>query len=171
MLRQFIPDLYVKSIFDIDLDKLQQRGMKGIVTDLDNTLVEWNAPDATPKLINWLNEVRKRGFKVCIVSNNAATRVEHFAKPLGLPAIYGAKKPRREAFERALKLIETNQHDTVMLGDQIFTDIAGGNRMGMFTILVAPISKQEWIGTRLNRSLEYILLTYLRKRGMITWKR
>jgi uncharacterized protein len=171
MLRQFLPDLYVQSIFEIDLDRLQDRGIKGIVTDLDNTLVEWNTPGATPKLVLWLDEVRARGFKVCIVSNNSATRVETFAKPLGIPAIYGAKKPRRAAFERALQLIGTQAHDTVMVGDQIFTDIAGGNRMGMFTILVAPISKHEWIGTRINRTLEHLVLAYFRRKGMITWKR
>ncbi|UOF88894.1 YqeG family HAD IIIA-type phosphatase [Fodinisporobacter ferrooxydans] len=171
MLRQFVPDLFVKSIFDIDLQALQARGIKGIVTDLDNTLVEWNAPDATPKLVQWLDRVREHGFQVCIVSNNDATRVESFAKPLGLPCIADAKKPRRGAFEQALAMIGANQHDTVMIGDQIFTDIAGGNRMGMFTILVAPISQEEWIGTRFTRKVEHVVLNLLRKKGLITWQR
>ena len=171
LFNEYIPDLFVKSIDYRDLEELKDRGIRSLMTDLDNTLVEWNAMDATPKLVDWLTQVRNHGISVCIVSNNEATRVEAFAKPLQLPAIFGAKKPRRGAFERALEILGTNQHDTVMVGDQIFTDIAGGNKMGMFTILVAPISKQEWIGTRINRKLEHLILRYLRKRGKITWDR
>jgi HAD superfamily phosphatase (TIGR01668 family) len=171
MLKQLIPDLYVDSVFDIDLDKLAERGIKGIITDLDNTLVRWDQPDATPKLIEWLDHVRDtRGIKVCIVSNNKHHRVEQFAKPLNIPYIGRARKPKKSPFLRALDALGTKREETVVIGDQLFTDVLGGNRMNMYTILVVPVAEKEWIGTKVLRLMERIALSILRRRGMIPWE-
>ncbi|MFD2169204.1 YqeG family HAD IIIA-type phosphatase [Tumebacillus lipolyticus] len=171
MLTQLIPDLYVESVFDIDLDQLEQRGVKAIITDLDNTLVRWDEPDATPKLIEWLDHVRDtRGIKVCIVSNNKDHRVERFSKPLNIPFIGRARKPKRAPFLRALDMLGTRREETVMIGDQLFTDVLGGNRMNMYTILVMPVAEKEWIGTKVLRMMERIAFSILRRRGMIPWE-
>lgn len=170
MLKHLIPSLYVQSIFHIDLDALRAQGVKGIITDLDNTLVAWDSPYATPKLISWLDDVRDKGFQVCIVSNNKQVRVEEFARPLQLPSIYEARKPIRKSFRRALEILGTKPQETVVVGDQIFTDVMGGNRMGLYTILVVPVATKEWIGTKALRSMERIVLGRLRKRGMIPWE-
>ncbi|WP_018133577.1 YqeG family HAD IIIA-type phosphatase [Effusibacillus pohliae] len=170
MLKRLIPSLYVQSIYHIDLDALKAQGVKGIITDLDNTLVAWDSPYATPKLAAWLQDVRERGFQVCIVSNNKKTRVEEFARPLQLPAISDAKKPISRAFRRAMQIMGTEPHETVVVGDQIFTDVWGGNRMGIYTILVLPIASKEWAGTKLLRAMERFVLKELRKRGMIPWE-
>ncbi|BCJ88554.1 hypothetical protein skT53_35390 [Effusibacillus dendaii] len=170
MFRQLIPSLYVKSIYDIDLDALQAQKIKGILTDLDNTLVAWNSPEVSPELANWLAELKRRGMKVCIVSNNKQPRVEGFARQLGLPSIFSAKKPIRKAFRQAMRLIGTQPHETVVIGDQIFTDVLGGNRMGLYTILVIPLAEKEFIGTKLLRAMERFVLKDLHRRGMVPWK-
>jgi HAD superfamily phosphatase (TIGR01668 family) len=168
---RLIPDLYVDSVYDIDLDQMQARGVKGIITDLDNTLVRWDEPEATPKLIEWLDHVRDtRGIKVCIVSNNNNHRVERFAKPLNIPWVAKARKPKRSPFVRALDVLGTKREETVVIGDQMFTDVLGGNRMGLYTILVVPIADKEYIGTKVLRMMERIALRILRSRGMIPWE-
>lgn len=158
LLEKFTPDMTVDSIYEIDLDALLKRGIQGIITDLDNTLVGAREPDATPQLLEWLDRLDKRGFRVVIVSNNHQPRVERFARPLGMPFIHRAKKPIRSPFRRALALLELPREQVAVIGDQMMTDIYGGNRMGLFTILVKPISPQdEGLGTRINRQLEKIV--------------
>ncbi|WP_131927734.1 YqeG family HAD IIIA-type phosphatase [Effusibacillus lacus] len=169
-MKRLIPSLYVQSIYHIDLDELIAQGIKGIITDLDNTLVSWDSPYATPKLVAWLEDVKERGLRVCIVSNNKRIRVEEFARPLNLPCIHGARKPVRGAFRRAMQIMGTKPHETVVVGDQIFTDVLGANRMGLNSILVLPIATKEWPGTKVLRSMERIVLKGLRKRGMIPWE-
>ncbi|MDI3257360.1 MAG: YqeG family HAD IIIA-type phosphatase [Kyrpidia sp.] len=158
MLRILVPDLYVPSIYAVNAETLVEKGIRGIVTDLDNTLVAWNEPEAPDKLVHWLDGLREQGLRVCIVSNNKEVRVRPFAERLAIPAVYEAGKPRIRAFMRALEIMRTHPGETAMIGDQLFTDIAGGNRMGMYTILVVPISDKEWVGTRMMRLLERQLL-------------
>lgn len=171
MLKKFVPDLHVPSIYHIDLEALKNAGIKGIITDLDNTLVAWNAAQATPKVTQWLDDVRDHyGFQVVIVSNNKAARVEEFARPLGIPFICRAGKPSLTPFRRALSLLGTRAEETVVLGDQIFTDVLGGKRMGLYTILVVPIAGREWVGTRILRFAERQMLSMMRRRGLISWE-
>ncbi|HJV44383.1 MAG TPA: YqeG family HAD IIIA-type phosphatase [Bacillota bacterium] len=170
MLKKLIPDLHVYSIFDIDIEALKQRGVRGIITDLDNTLIEWDRPDATPKLMDWLNGLRNQGLKVIIVSNNKQVRVSRFADPLGLPYIYGARKPKRTPFRDAIKQLGLHPKEMVVIGDQLFTDVLGGNRLGLYTILVVPVAQTDGLLTRFNRLMERIALSWMRKKGMITWE-
>ncbi len=89
----------MKNIFHITPEKLKERNVKGIITDLDNTLVEWDRPSATPRLIEWFEEMKEHGIKVTIVSNNNERRVKLFSEPLGIPFIYKARKPMGRAFK------------------------------------------------------------------------
>lgn len=164
VLSVFVPDLYVPSVYAVDAERLARRGIRGIVTDLDNTLVAWNEPEAPDRLVHWLDDLRRSGFRVCIVSNNKEVRVRPFAEALDIPAVFEAGKPRNRAFRRALDLLGTSPRETAVIGDQIFTDIAGGNRMGMYTILVVPISDKEWVGTRLMRILERQIMRYVTRK-------
>lgn len=102
----FLPDEFVKNIFHITPEKLKERNVKGIITDLDNTLVEWDRPNATPRLIEWFEEMKEHGIKVTIVSNNNERRVKLFSEPLGIPFIYKARKPMGKAFNRAVRNME-----------------------------------------------------------------
>ena len=147
------PAQWAASIYQIDFGRLWRLGYRFILTDLDNTLAEWNAP-APPQLAAWLAELRGRGFAVCIVSNNGRERVSAFAGPLGLPAVWKAGKPRRRAYREALKQIGGQASQTVMIGDQVFTDILGGNRLGMHTVLVRPLHAREALRTRVLRLAE-----------------
>lgn len=162
------PRQFLDHIFFLDLVALQERGIRGIIVDLDNTLVAWNRGGAAPgEVADWLATVRQRGFEACILSNNYPERVAAFSDRLPVPAIHRAGKPRRGGFRRAMELMGTTPAETAVVGDQVFTDILGGNRLGLHTILVVPISKKEFVGTRLVRQIERILLAYLRGRGRL----
>jgi uncharacterized protein len=165
-----LPDLHVESVYEIDLDALKKRGVKGIITDLDNTLIEWNRPDATPQLLKWMKELKERGFSVVIVSNNKETRVSKVAEPLGVPFIHQAKKPTASAFKKATRRMGLRVDETVVIGDQLFTDVLGGKRMGFYTILVVPVAQSDGFFTRFNRQMERIALNWMRKRGKIPWE-
>jgi len=170
LLKQFIPRLRVDTIYDIDLEALWKSGVKGIITDLDNTLVGAKDPGATPKLIEWLKQVSAMGFQVVIVSNNSQVRVSAFAEPIRLPYISRAKKPSTRAFRKAIQLMKLSPNQAVVIGDQLLTDVLGANRMGLNSILVTPISpKDESIFTRFNRRVERYIFGKLRKRGLLTW--
>ncbi|QJC52656.1 YqeG family HAD IIIA-type phosphatase [Paenibacillus albicereus] len=167
MFERLVPHMRVKSIYDIDLDLLARKGVKGIITDLDNTLVGSKIPLATPELIAWLDQVRELGFQVVVVSNNHETRVSRFALPLSIPFIHAARKPSTRAFRKALVVLGLEAEQTVVIGDQMMTDVLGGKRMGLYTILVSPIAPlDEGFGTRINRVLERIALTRLRRKGL-----
>ncbi|GMA52116.1 hypothetical protein GCM10025857_34730 [Alicyclobacillus contaminans] len=166
-LERLWPDEYVADIQQIDLDKLRANGYRLILTDLDNTLVPWNHPELPDALVDWLRAVRQRGFSVCILSNNAGPRVNAFAAKAGVDYIAAARKPKQEAFRRALAQFGVPPEAAVMVGDQLFTDIQGGNRCGLYTILVLPIAEREWWGTRLVRRLERIVLRRLVRKGLV----
>lgn len=164
MLNNLIPKLSVQTIYDIDVQQLWNSGIRGIITDLDNTLVGAKDPHATPELIEWLKQLQLRGFKVTIVSNNHRGRVSAFAEPLGVPFIYRAKKPTNVSFHRALTLMGTSVKQTAVIGDQMLTDVLGGNRMGLYTIMVQPISiLDEGFFTKINRRIEKAALALMKK--------
>lgn len=167
MLSALVPTWYVESIYDIDLEKLWERGIRAIVTDLDNTLVAWNAPDPDERLLDWVKRVRERGIAVCIASNNSHLRVEAFAAHLDVPFLAKVRKPLRRGLRAVLAMLGTDTQSTALLGDQIFTDVLGGNRLGLMTILVRPISRREFLGTRFVRQVERVVLGILRHQGRL----
>lgn len=171
MLKKFIPNEYVQSIYDIDTANLKELGIRGIITDLDNTLVEWDRKDATDELLNWLEMLRNEGFEVVIVSNNNEKRVHTFAAPHGLTFIHSAKKPFSRAFRAACKLMKLKHEETVVIGDQLLTDILGGNRAGFRTILVVPVAQTDGILTKFNRQVERRVFRAMKKKGLIEWDR
>ncbi|MGG1638522.1 hypothetical protein BK120_24210 [Paenibacillus sp. FSL A5-0031] len=167
MFERLLPHMRVNTVYEINLDELHARGVRGIITDLDNTLVGAKEALATPELVQWLDYVRSRGFQVVIVSNNNETRVGKFAAPLNIPYIHAARKPAGKSFKRALSVLRLAPEETVVIGDQMLTDVLGGNRMGLYTILVTPIAPaDEGIMTRVNRRIERIALVRLRKKGL-----
>jgi HAD superfamily phosphatase (TIGR01668 family) len=165
--KRMIPDKYVASIYCVDFQELANRGIKSVIVDLDNTLVGSKHMEATPELIEWLDNLKQFGFQVMIVSNNTKTRVSSFAKPLNIPFIYAAKKPFGQAFDRALKELNSAPHETVIIGDQLLTDVLGGNRRGLHTILVIPVSDQDAVCTKISRSLEKFFFRWMKRRGLI----
>ena len=170
MLKHFLPNQHVKSILDIHPKDLQEKGIKGIITDLDNTLVEWDRPNATPRVIEWFEEMKKNQIKVTIVSNNNEKRVKSFSDPLDIAFIFRARKPLALAFHRAAKQMNIKKEETVVIGDQLLTDVLGGNRGGFHTILVVPVAQTDGIATKFNRMVERKILNWFRKKGMLQWE-
>lgn len=170
MLKRFLPNQHVKSIYDITPKALKARGIKGIITDLDNTLVAWDEPNATPQLFEWLKQMQEAGIHLTIVSNNSERRVRAFSEPLDIPFISKARKPLTRAFQKAVMEMGLYKEDVVVVGDQLLTDVLGGNRLGVHTILVVPVAQSDGFMTRINRRMERFILGIMRKNGLITWE-
>ncbi len=152
------PHLFLRTIYDIDLARLAKRGIRGLIMDLDNTLVGYNRPDASTELVRWMSGAMRMGFDVCIVSNNLTRRVEEFSGLIGVKSVPKAAKPRRRGFRRAMTKMGTDSESTAVVGDQVFTDILGGNRLGLYTILVRPLDDHEFLTTRLVRRVERMVV-------------
>lgn len=152
-MKVFIPNEYHATIHDIDLLKLYESGKRIILTDLDNTLVDYDNELPTEEIVNLKNKALEIGFDLVIVSNNIHKRVKKFADSLGIEYYHSAKKPLKITFKKIIK--NMNKDEVVFIGDQLLTDIWGGNRMGLYTILVDPIKiNNEKITTRFNRFFE-----------------
>lgn len=164
----FKPDLYLKTIYDLDPQALRRRGIRALLVDLDNTLVMWRYGQPGEEEAAWMDSVRAAGIQPCIVSNSRPSRVYACADYLQVPAVADAGKPLGRAFRRAMEILGAAPHETAVIGDQLLTDIFGGNRLGLYTILVVPVSKRELMWTRMMRRIERRLLKSLRERGLLT---
>ncbi|OEF96371.1 YqeG family HAD IIIA-type phosphatase [Desulfuribacillus alkaliarsenatis] len=170
-MKKFIPDLYVTNIHQIKPKDLKKRGIEGVLTDLDNTLVRWDEPATTQEVIQWFKELNDEGIKVVIISNNNEIRVKEFADPMNVSFIHKARKPLKKGFVTGLKMLQLPANKTAVIGDQVLTDVLGGNRMGMYTILVDPIGEKEFLMTKFNRRIEKRIVRHLFKKGLISWTR
>ncbi|WP_369902551.1 YqeG family HAD IIIA-type phosphatase [Bacillus manliponensis] len=169
-MKLFLPNEYVKNVYHVQPEDLKERGIKGIITDLDNTLIEWDRPNATPDLEKWLLSMKKQGIQVTVVSNNNEQRVQDFAEPLGIPFIHRARKPLVGAFKRALKTMDLRPEEVVVIGDQLLTDVLGGNRIGLHTILVVPVAQTDGFMTKFNRKIERVIMRKMKRKGLINWE-
>jgi len=158
----FRPRLCVGSIYDLDLGSLRSLGIRGIVIDLDNTLLPYGSREVTEEVRQWLRRVEEAGFAVIMVTNNRSQRSRALAQGLRIPIAPGWAKPAGSMLRRAMAMMGTTPAQTAMIGDQLLTDILGGNRLGLYTILVTPIGTQEFPTTRfINRVIERLLLRLL----------
>jgi len=164
MLKQFYPNQTADSSYDINYLQLYKQGYRGILFDIDNTLVEHGA-DASEKAIQLFHQLKTIGFQVCLISNNDKERVERFNKEIGANYIYNAHKPAKKNYLKAMELMKTSVKETVFVGDQLFTDVYGANRVGMYSFLVKPISPKEEIQIIIKRRLERIVLHYYKKQA------
>lgn len=166
----FLPNEHVQNVFQIRPADLKERGIKAIITDLDNTLVEWDRPNATPKLIEWFKSMQDEGILVTIVSNNNEKRVKAFADPLEIPFIFQARKPMGRAFRKAIKNMNVKKEEAVVIGDQLLTDVLGGNRNQFYTILVVPVAQTDGFITKFNRRVERRIMNFFKRKGLIQWE-
>lgn len=157
-LKRFFPKKVARSVYSINFKKYYNKlGYKGILFDIDNTLVP-HGEKADEKAVNFFKKLRDIGFKFCLISNNKEERVKPFADAVGAPYIFDAHKPSVNAYNRAMELMGTDMDETIFVGDQVFTDVFGGNRANMYTILVRPIHPKEEIQIVLKRYLEKIVM-------------
>lgn len=157
-MRRFFPKEDVDSIYSIDFGRLWDAGIRGLIIDIDNTLETFDIPDPGPKVVALIDDLRQMGFGIVLLSNNGRRRVERFSASLDCPHIWKARKPSRKGIRRALALLGLAADQAAIIGDQLFTDCYGGNRMGMHTILTAPIAKRDEWTVWLKRLPEKIVL-------------
>jgi HAD superfamily phosphatase (TIGR01668 family) len=168
--KYFMPNEYVQSIFQIDIEKLAASGVKGIITDLDNTLVGWDVDAPTEAVRAWFKKANDFGITITIVSNNNEQRVGSFSQSLDVDFIFKARKPMGKAFIKATNHMQLKPEEIVVIGDQMLTDVFGGKRRGLFTIMVVPVKQTDGFITKFNRIIERRLLQHFRKKGYITWE-
>ena len=157
MFKKLYPTKYLDSSYSIDYEQLYRSGIRGLIYDIDNTLVEHGMP-ATERAIKLFEQLRSIGFDTCLISNNKEPRVKPFADAVGSKYVYDAHKPSRKNYIRAMELMGTDTGNTYFIGDQIFTDVYGANRAGIPSILVKPIQPKEEIQIVLKRKVEKIVL-------------
>ncbi len=163
MLERFYPDIYMESTYHIDFESYYRAGLRGIIFDIDNTLVPHGAP-ADGRSIRLFRELKAMGFKILLLSNNKEPRVKMFNDAVHVQYIFKAGKPGRKGYEKAMEMLGTGPDDTLFVGDQLFTDIWGARKAGIFSILVKPIDKKEEIQIILKRYLEKIVLASYRRK-------
>ncbi|NTW29075.1 MAG: YqeG family HAD IIIA-type phosphatase [Coriobacteriia bacterium] len=152
------PDHYLRAVSDIDLDALAAQGIDTLLIDLDNTLLPRDTSRISDEAFAWAAEIKSRGFRACLVSNNWHDRVFNAADSLGFELVSKAIKPLPFAFLIALKKTGSSRRRAAVIGDQLFTDILGGKMLGMKTIMVLPLSPSDLAHTLLLRRLERVVL-------------
>ena len=162
MFRTFYPDEYVASTYVIKFEELYQKGYRGLIFDIDNTLVPHGAP-ADERAMNLFERLRVIGFETCLISNNQEPRVRPFAEHVDSKYVFDAHKPSTKNYKKAMQLMETDEDTTIFIGDQLFTDVWGAKRTGIKSILVRPIHPKEEIQIVLKRYLERIVLHFYKK--------
>ena len=165
----FCPHRLVDTVWQITPKELKQQNIEGIILDLDNTIVKWRQEKMTGEVENWLKSLQEENLRLCILSNSPiGNRSERIATRLNCAFVRHARKPARSGFRRAMSAMSTTIETTAIVGDQMFTDILGGNRVGIYTIMVKPINKSEFPYTRfVSRPPEKLLLKYFKKNGGI----
>jgi HAD superfamily phosphatase (TIGR01668 family) len=157
--RAFIPKQKADTIYEVDPADLKAKGIKALILDLDDTLLPKTSSDITPKLYAFIENLKSMGFAVCISSNNRfPKRVEFIARTLNLPHISLAFKPLPPPFAKALEILGSKKEETAIIGDQLFTDILGGNLFGIHTVLVKPMTKEIFFLRQWMRDLEKFFL-------------
>lgn len=156
------PDRIVRHVSDITPALLaEQYGIRAVICDLDNTLAKWHSEEITGEVTGWLELLKNTGIGVCIASNTRnLSRLERVAESMGIAHVPGnANKPGTSGLRRALTLLDAHPGEAAMVGDQLFTDIVAGNRLGLYTVLVNPLGPHEFIGTKvISRNLERLVL-------------
>lgn len=157
MLRNLFPKHCLDTVHDIPYEMLHDNGIDGVIFDIDNTLVPHGAP-ADESAIKLFERLREIGLSTCLLSNNKEQRVAEFAKQVKSDYIYKAGKPSVKSYFKAMEKMRTKRENTIFAGDQIFTDIWGANRVGIYNFMVKPINPKEEIQIRLKRIPEKVIL-------------
>ncbi|MFN7017827.1 MAG: YqeG family HAD IIIA-type phosphatase [Fimbriimonadales bacterium] len=161
-LRRWCPDERVRSVTEITPEHLRSLDIRALLLDLDNTITPWRSRQVPPEVAAWVKRMQEAGIKLCFVSNTRNLgRLQAISAQLGVPYARGVMKPRRAMLRRALELLGVEPQHAAIAGDQLFTDVWGGNRLGIYTIWVHPMHPREFIGTKVSRQVEKWLLKRL----------
>ena len=164
MLEKFFPNFVFNKVEDISYNFLQKNKIKALIFDMDNTLVN-KKHEFTNEIKSHINLLKKNKIKICILSNTPRIKtLKDVAKKLGIDCLGFARKPGIKGFDRATKLLEEPKENIAVVGDQLFTDVYGGNKFGIKTILVDAIEDKEFIGTKIKRPLERYVMKKFKER-------
>lgn len=163
MFDMFFPDRYVASAYVIDYEKLYEQGFRGLIFDIDNTLVPHGAP-ADERAVKLFSRLKGIGYRCCLLSNNQEPRVKMFNEKIRVDYVYNAHKPSTKNYKKAMEIMGTDTDSTLFVGDQLFTDVWGAKRAGISNILVKPIHPKEEIQIVIKRYLERVVLHFYLKR-------
>jgi HAD superfamily phosphatase (TIGR01668 family) len=150
----FRPDLETATLPDVSLEDLWGRGFRGIIIDLDNTVCGYRESSLAPGVREWVIDAKARGFALVMVSNNFSERVAAIGAELDVPTVPSALKPLPQGFLRALRHLRTRRSQTVVIGDQLFTDVLGAKLLGLHAVLTHPIIEKDFPLTRVLRLME-----------------
>ncbi len=165
-MEKYVPDMYQKSIYEINYQRLFDRGIKCLLFDLDNTLVPYNIKEPNEKLSELFNNLKKIGFRIIIFSNSGKKRLKIFKDSLEVDCCARAMKPFAGKFLKVLDEYKYNINEVAIIGDQLLTDIKGGNMVGITTIFINPISKKDHFATSFNRFVERRIIKKLSKKDV-----
>lgn len=166
-MKKYIPKMYQKNVFDINYKKLKKMGIKVLAFDLDNTLLLIDKEDFSKEILSLLQDLQK-DFKIAIITNNTLSRVKKIKfTDVEIVTVVSAFKPSSFGFRRLIKRLKCNREDVCMIGDQLVTDILGGNRFGLTTVLVDSLGKKDLKITSFNRIIEKRKLKKLKEEGLL----
>jgi HAD superfamily phosphatase (TIGR01668 family) len=152
----FRPDLEAATLPDVSIEDLWGRGFRGIIIDLDNTVCGYRESTLAPGVREWVVEAKARGFALVMVSNNFSERVAAIGAELDVPAVPSALKPLPHGFLRAMRHLGMRRSQTVVIGDQLFTDVLGAKLLGLHAVLTHPIVAKDFPLTRVLRLMERV---------------
>ncbi len=152
------PKLYAPAINRVDPRALHARGVRGVIVDLDNTLIGFRALAPLEEDALWVSRAKEAGLRVVVLTNNGTAWASKIARDLGVPCIPRARKPLPFGFRRALKILELDAHEAVVIGDQLFTDVLGAKLAGLEVILVDPLVRRDPWNTRPLRWIERLVM-------------
>ncbi len=160
-----IPDIHCASVLDVDPQALAESGVRGVLLDLDNTLLARGSSKLAPEVIAWVSSLRENDLKVAIVSNTNNDRCARIAGELGVPLVRNAFKPFKRGLVRACAMLGIACKDAVMIGDQCYTDILGANCTGMISIMVDALSDADPVHTKFLRVFDRFAIRRSRALG------
>lgn len=161
----FVPNMYIPHYSQLKTEILSQKGIKMLLIDVDNTLIPYHTMELSDEIKGWIESLKKEGLIPVLISNNHKNRVSKIAQQLNIPFYAFSRKPAKQNYKKALRDHRLQQHEVASLGDQLITDVCGGNRMGIFTILQEPLEEKENAAGKISRFIESKILVYLEKQG------
>lgn len=171
-MKKLTPTYHANSIYEIPVDFYHKIGVKNILIDLDNTLASYRLHEADVKAVDYLSALKKQGYHVLIVSNNKGARVASFAKSANVEFRANMRKPLKNKFKRLIIEKNFEKNATILIGDQLLTDVFVANRMSIRCILVEKLVQEDQWTTRINRRLEYPFRRHLmKKQKLINWRK
>ena len=166
MIERYMPDIYQKSIYYINYDKLYKKGVRCLLFDLDNTLIPPHVNKPTKRLKKLFDELKDKGFKIIIMSNSPKHRIEPFKSQLNVDACAFALKPRRDKYEKIMEKFKYKPTEVAAIGDQLITDVLGANKLDITSVLVNPLTEHDYTITIFSRIIEKFLYTRLAKKDL-----